>query len=380
MNTARSLVALGVVLALGSSQAVWAAQQKEEDSAYQWGRWAVLSPSAGGEPYVAPQEPDAAKNARPGEADEFQPKAEVKNIEPPIEIAGFCDAGAACGYATYSHNTGGDEGPQAAAVPEGFDLSDENPDGPVLARFNLETFPVDGPAEVPLNDGDVQLTAAVVTGGGEGGTSGARFQVYDTGNDNFPDIDSVDMEGSGYFSGEESSTTTVIRQEDGSKAVTFRTQVSTLEEAYDFDGVDTGSWRDETQKVTRVNSGGTPTMQFDFSSPGGSFVFGKTATIEQMEAFAAGNVIAVYQGAVIDYGSAVTMEFNLGEKTVHGVFASENGFNGFQADGNVDGINFAGSDGDKKFTGSFFNAAENVSGAVNNGSQLGVFSADHVHP
>ena len=84
MNTARSLVALGVVLAaLGSSQAVWAAQQKEEDSAYQWGRWAVLSPAAGGEPYVARQEPDAAKNARPGEADEFQPKALV-TVQPPV--------------------------------------------------------------------------------------------------------------------------------------------------------------------------------------------------------------------------------------------------------------------------------------------------------
>ena len=376
MKTAQSLVALGVVLALGGSQAVWAAQQKEEDSAYQWGRWAVLSPAAGGEPYVAPQEPDAAKNARPGEADEFQPKALVGDVTPPVEIDGFCDAGAACGYATHSQNTGEEERLRATAVPEGYDLSDQDPDGPVLARFNLETFPVEAPADVPLESEETQFEAAVVV---EGGPGGARFQVYDTGNDDFPDIDSVDMEGDGYFSGTERSRTGG-RQDDGSKRTVITTQVSTLEQTDDFNGVATGSWLDETETVTAIDEGEGLNLQFDFSSPGGHFVFGKTATIDQMETFAAGNVTAVYQGAVIDYGSAVTMEFDLGEKTVHGVFASENGFNGFQADGRVDGINFAGSDGDKRFTGSFFSAGENVSGAVNNGSQLGVFSADHVHP
>ncbi|HFD81333.1 MAG TPA: hypothetical protein ENK05_13215 [Gammaproteobacteria bacterium] len=73
MSAARSLVALGVILALGAGQAIGAQKQKEEDSVYQWGRWAVLSPAAGGEPYRQPVTPVAEFNARPGDASEFQP-------------------------------------------------------------------------------------------------------------------------------------------------------------------------------------------------------------------------------------------------------------------------------------------------------------------
>jgi hypothetical protein len=73
----RSLRRIGYLVAatiLGISQAGMA-QAKEEDSAYQWGRWAVLSPAAGGaEPYVAPDTPGAEFNARPGDASQFQPE------------------------------------------------------------------------------------------------------------------------------------------------------------------------------------------------------------------------------------------------------------------------------------------------------------------
>ena len=83
MISAKSLAALGMVFVLGTGPQVWA--QEEEDSAYQWGRWAVLSPAAGGEPYAAPLIPDAANNARPGEADEFQPElAGIDVAEPPV--------------------------------------------------------------------------------------------------------------------------------------------------------------------------------------------------------------------------------------------------------------------------------------------------------
>lgn len=53
------------------------AQEPEQDSAYQWGRWAVLSPAAGGQPFIAPDDPGAQFNARPGEASEFQPKVQT---------------------------------------------------------------------------------------------------------------------------------------------------------------------------------------------------------------------------------------------------------------------------------------------------------------
>lgn len=59
-----------VMLTIGAG--VWAAcqtavaQQKEEDSAYRWGRWAVLSPAAGGaEPFVAADTPGSQYNPRP---------------------------------------------------------------------------------------------------------------------------------------------------------------------------------------------------------------------------------------------------------------------------------------------------------------------------
>ena len=73
MKSLKRVAALGLVLALSAGQQAWAAQQQEEDSVYRWGRWAVLSPAAGGDSYEGQVTPDAANNARPGEASEFQP-------------------------------------------------------------------------------------------------------------------------------------------------------------------------------------------------------------------------------------------------------------------------------------------------------------------
>jgi len=82
MHSVRRIGYLLAATILGTSQA-GLVQAKEEDSAYQWGRWAVLSPAAGGaEPYVAPDTPGAEFNARPGDASQFQP--EVASIQPPV--------------------------------------------------------------------------------------------------------------------------------------------------------------------------------------------------------------------------------------------------------------------------------------------------------
>ena len=84
----KRVAALGLVLALGAGQEAWAAQQQEEDSVYRWGRWAVLSPAAGGDSYEGSETPDAANNARPGEASEFQPVVASVGVPPPIRPPG----------------------------------------------------------------------------------------------------------------------------------------------------------------------------------------------------------------------------------------------------------------------------------------------------
>jgi hypothetical protein len=67
MNTIRHVAVLCLTLALGAGQQLIAAE-KEADSVYAYGRWAVLSPAAGGtEPYVASATPDAINNTRPCE-------------------------------------------------------------------------------------------------------------------------------------------------------------------------------------------------------------------------------------------------------------------------------------------------------------------------
>ena len=374
MNTSKKMIVASIALALGVSSAANAAAQKEEDSAYEWGRWAVLSPAAGGnEPYVAGLEPGAVNNARPGDADEFDPDVEEPDPVDIPTVEAFCTAGANCGYATYYKELAEDDGPEfnPEAAVEGYDQSDNNPGGPVLARFNLDATTLDQP-----DDGtDFEPTA--VAGGQDGEPQSVNFEVFGTNDADFPDIESVEMEGVDSYSGFGQSVVR-DRTENGDPRTVRTVQVSTLEEQYDFNNVDTGIWNDEQEVQTRVNTGEPSETVFDFFSSGGHFAFGRTATIDEMQRFSAGNVTAVYQGVVLDYNSGVTMEFDLGNDTVVGRFASENGFNGFEAAGAVDGVNFSAEDGANGFVGSFFSGGENVSGAVKNATQLGVYSADHV--
>lgn len=83
MDILRETAVVTVLMALGVSFSANAAPQKEDDSAYKWGRWAVLSPAAGGEPYVAPLTPDAVNNARPETAIEFEAEV-LAGDEPPV--------------------------------------------------------------------------------------------------------------------------------------------------------------------------------------------------------------------------------------------------------------------------------------------------------
>ena len=80
MSANKHLIALAISTALAIGQSA-VAQEPAGDSAYQWGRWAVLSPAAGGEPFSAPDAPGAAYNVRPG--DLYGP--EVASLgEPPV--------------------------------------------------------------------------------------------------------------------------------------------------------------------------------------------------------------------------------------------------------------------------------------------------------
>ena len=86
MSANKHLTALAISTALVIGQSALA-QEPAGDSAYQWGRWAVLSPASGGEPFSGPDEPGADFNVRPG--DLFSPElASSGGSLPPVTLSG----------------------------------------------------------------------------------------------------------------------------------------------------------------------------------------------------------------------------------------------------------------------------------------------------
>jgi hypothetical protein len=369
MKSLKRVAALGLVLVFSTGQQAWAAQQKEEDSVYRWGRWSVLSPAAGGDSYEGSVTPDAANNARPSDADEFQPKVASVGIppvqppieppvqppiEPPVDVVESCTAGAACGFATYSRQEG-----------------DGAKNGPVLASFDLSSKQVSDPGGGPVTGPGVTVT---------------NFSVTDSGDAAFPDVESADMVGAFVDGGPDITGTQVSSTIDSELgAIVSDGETSTLShsnqdtgQVYDFNGVDAGYWRQLAQQRVSYFAGdlaGTSETK-TISDSDGYFVQGLVATVEQMETFAAGRVSATYNGFVLDYASPVQLNFNFDNRTFNGNFGTANGFNGFAIDGAVKGVNFSAADAGKEVVGSFFNGGLNASGAVNNGTQQGVFSTD----
>jgi hypothetical protein len=348
INQAAILVA-GMGLCVAHS--VFAVQQKEEDSAYRWGRWAVLSPAAGGtEPYVAANEPETQYNPRPCDVNGFC--AEVQTTSVPVVET--CTAGAACGYATYSREENGS--------------GEKN--GPVFASFDLTSRQVTDPNNNNPGGTPFDVTEFSVTNAQDPGT--------------YPDVQSVTILG-GYSGGSNDIQTTVgkvVSVDETTLEATTNLDTSTLShnnqdtgQPVDLDGVDAGYWRQlAEQRVANIltDQGTTQIL----SDSDGYFVNGMTPTIQEMQAFAAGHASAVYNGLVLDYASPVSLTFNFNSSTFNGDFGTANGFNGFQIDGAVSGVNFSASDAGKTVNGSFFNGGFNASGAVNNGSQAGVFSTN----
>jgi hypothetical protein len=383
MNSKHTLVAMSVALALGAGQPAIAADGDDEDSVYQWGRWAVISPAAGGPEYVARLTPDAVNNARPEDADEFDPKIEEQSVEPepPVEVAGFCEAGALCGYATYSKmadQTSSESPGEGEVTPaqvidvSEFDFTSDDPNGPVLAKFSLEkgtlTDEVSPPGEEPPGVPE----------------STAEFEVTEANAPDFPDIKSLEILGD-FDDGDVQERREVNTFDSELGAIVTDATESTLSHSqqetgqeYQFDGVDSGYWRQLAEQRLEfiLGEGELPSVTV-LQDSDGYFVVGTTATIEQMEAFAAGNAIANYSGYVLDYAAPMQLTFDFGGRTFDGNFSSANGFQGFDISGAVDGVNFAAQDGGREVAGSFFNGGFNASGAVNDGARVGVFSADY---
>ncbi len=80
--TSKHLALLLTGIGLYGAQASFAAVP-EGDSAYRWGRWAVLSPAAGGvQPFVAASTPETQFNPRPCDAG-FCPEVIATETPPP---------------------------------------------------------------------------------------------------------------------------------------------------------------------------------------------------------------------------------------------------------------------------------------------------------
>jgi len=368
MNKKHLLAVSIATLLAGFTQSALAMQ--EDDSVYEWGRWSVLSPAAGSEPYRAPEETVAQFNARPGEADEFDPEVLSNPGQPPVnppEVPEFCTPGSPCGFATYNASAtvqAESVGPAAVSQPGGSG-------GRVLADFQLN---------------EQQVTDPNNTGGSGPAFDTTDFAVTNADGDPaiYPDVHSVTINGA--FSSGSTDIQGLESQVTGFNTQTgdvfTNAETSTLShqqdgngQVYDFTGADAGYWQlVSEQRVENILGGSNYVLSR--ADANGHFVSGTTATLDEMERFAAGHPIATYNGFVLDYASPVSLTFDFGKYSFNGNFGSANGFQGFAIDGVVNGANFQAKDSGREVRGSFFNQGFNTSGAVNNGSQLGVFSAD----
>ncbi|MBU1191819.1 MAG: hypothetical protein KKE76_08910 [Gammaproteobacteria bacterium] len=110
MEVKKSLIAVGVtsVLMVGAWATASANTDKDDDSVYQWGRWAVLAPAAGVQEVVA-FAPVGTANLGSCASDENCPtftvtteQPEEPPVEPPVATSP-CEAGAPCGFARVDH-------------------------------------------------------------------------------------------------------------------------------------------------------------------------------------------------------------------------------------------------------------------------------------
>lgn len=356
MKFAKSVLAISVALAV--SGAVGAATKtNDDDSVHEWGRWSVLMPAAG-DVQEQPVEPRVLADFRPEDAQEFdrdvnrpdqlgqpqQPDQPDQPEQPGYE--GMCQAGAECGYATYSYyyNAYGydDYGGYGG---EGGYYSDGGEGAPVPARMQLNLqFTATENAQV----------AAVGTPPGDGGEVGvsADFSVTPTSphpnyppasdrhanNDYINTYDDV-IYWNAYDSTDESP--------DGGEGDTWvRIDGVMIPELLDNT---TAGWWSEGYEAYDYNGS-------EHFERGGDFIAGTATGLAFLDSLNIGNVQAHYAGVAMDSWVDVVIDVDFGSMTWNGswnggqdgyvyTFTDENGQNyargevGFNAAGYVSGPN-----------------------------------------
>lgn len=262
-------------------------------------------------------------------------------VEDPI-VEGPCAAGAGCGFATYQYDH--------YEYSDGYYDGGEGSDG---AEGGGVGGPV--PASIALN---LNITPSNDGGEGEGGSVNASYIITPKQpHSNYPQVDSLamsddhidDYDDVTYYSTYGEESTTGADAEYGEHYSEIEGAVAP-ETTGDFT---TGWWEDgaysESDNDNRYWS-------YNDQERNGSFVYGTTSTMEEMEALNVGNVIATYVGYTMDYGTDMVIEVDFGSATFNAsvnegsdgstwVMTDENGVTyvmgevGYNASGTISGAN-----------------------------------------
>lgn len=346
MKFAKSVLAISVALAVSGAVGA-AAKKNDDDSVHEWGRWSVLMPAAG-DVQEQPVEPRVLADFRPEDAQEFDRNVNRPD-QPDRPYEGMCQAGAECGYATYSYyyNAYGydDYGGYGGYGGEGGYYSDGGEGAPVPARMRLNLqFPATETAQV----------AAVGTPPADGGEVGvsADFSVTPTSpHPNYPPVsdrhaenDYVDTDDDAVYWYAHDSTGA---SPDGGEGNTWVHIDGVMVPAL-LDNTTAGWWSEGYEAYDYNGS--------EHFERGGDFIAGTTTGLAFLDGLNAGNVEARYVGVAMDSWVNVVIDVDFGNSTWNGswnggqdgyvyTFTDENGQHyvrgdvGFNASGYVSGPN-----------------------------------------
>lgn len=340
MELKKSLLALGVSSVIMAGVCTTAAAQtaEEDDSVYRWGRWAVLAPAAGPEEVIAFSPPgsndlgrceSAANCPSPINGPQNNPNSpgETPPGEEPPVATGPCQAGMPCGFARIDYRVSGSSQPSARHVGL-IDLS--LVDGRDTEDASSVAFSITGPS---APDGEVvNLNSETLSAdvGDEGFRSTARGSLSSI---------------SGRITRDQVNDVAVVE----------------------------GPWR-------QIGPAGA-------FAHGGEFVWGLTATADQMSALMGqlsgglgGDLVAAYTGATAT-GGTINLDFNFSNATWAGTVSGT--VMTFDAGGVINNSNFVSDAGQFSpnvatgdLQGAFVNAGNNAIGSFEVVDQGGLREAD----
>ncbi len=330
MEVKKSLIAIGISSALVMGAWTTAvAKTGDDDSVYQWGRWAVLAPAAGVEEVIA-YAPAGTDNLGSCESSENCPTPLFTDTpeppvppEPPVATSP-CEAGAPCGFARVDHPYDASQ----RTKPESSDVV---------------------PFELTLDE-----------------DAGTVAYVVDPGSVN--EIQSATVPASIQTSAVPGAVNTLR----GSPVV-LRGQIQARNPQA---ALVQGLWRN-------TNSGDSENIIVD----GGEFVWGITANADEMQSLISGlggDMTAVYQGITMGTTNgnegAVRLDINFGNATWSGQFDADISFaasgdvvnSGFVSNAN----GFSGNIVSGEVKGGFVNAGNNAIGGYEVVDTNGIQAAD----